>query len=344
MKKLIISTLIITSIYGAVITNPSNIKVNPIVEVQAASVKLSTTSKILAKGQSYTLKVKNAKKKVTWSSSNKKIATVTSKGKVTAKKAGIAYIYAKVSGKKLKCKIKVESPTLSTTYKTIYWDSTSKLTVKNTTQKVTWSSSNKKVATVSSNGTVKGIKVGQAYIYAKVGGKTLRCTLNVQKHTHDWEAIYGKKYDLDIKTVYGCSLCGYPLFIRNSDCARFIDDLCSHNKYYMGSNFTRSKKNDGYCYGSVIHPEKYTKGYCGYCGDLIEYRFCESKEFSKYCRKNMSNGKYVKVKQGSGEYSYVSVMYYHECKCGKNQIMIDGETEKGLVITGYQCIQCGKKK
>ena len=45
--------------------------------------------------------------KVTWKSSNKKVATVN-KGTVKAKKAGKTTITAKVSGKTLKCSVTVK--------------------------------------------------------------------------------------------------------------------------------------------------------------------------------------------------------------------------------------------
>lgn len=77
----------------------------------AKKAALNKTSLKLAKGKTYQLKTKNVKGKVTWSSSNKKVATVSKKGKVTAKKAGSAVIKAtyKKNGKAktLKCKITV---------------------------------------------------------------------------------------------------------------------------------------------------------------------------------------------------------------------------------------------
>ncbi|WOO38005.1 Ig-like domain-containing protein [Anaerocolumna sp. AGMB13020] len=51
----------------------------------------------------------NTKSKTTWSSSNKKIATVSSKGIVTAKKPGNTIITATVGKKKYKCKVQVWS-------------------------------------------------------------------------------------------------------------------------------------------------------------------------------------------------------------------------------------------
>lgn len=74
-----------------------------------AAVKISAKKKTLTVGKSVTLKIKGTKKKVRWSSSNKKVATVSSKGKVKAKKVGKVTITAKVKKKKYKCKINVKS-------------------------------------------------------------------------------------------------------------------------------------------------------------------------------------------------------------------------------------------
>lgn len=73
----------------------------------ATKPKLSKSKLTLSVGQSATLKVKGTTKKVTWSTSNKKVAKVTKKGKVTAVKKGTANITAKVAGKKLICKVTV---------------------------------------------------------------------------------------------------------------------------------------------------------------------------------------------------------------------------------------------
>lgn len=72
-----------------------------------AAVKLNVKNKELEVGQTVTLKVTGTKKVVKWSSSNKQVATVTKKGKVTAKQAGTATITAKVGKKKYKCKVTV---------------------------------------------------------------------------------------------------------------------------------------------------------------------------------------------------------------------------------------------
>ncbi|MDO4942695.1 MAG: Ig-like domain-containing protein, partial [Lachnospiraceae bacterium] len=81
----------------------------PTNSVNAAKVALNKKKATITVGKSVTLKLKNTKKKVTWSSSNKKIATVSSKGKVTGKKAGKATITAKAGGKKYNCKVTVKN-------------------------------------------------------------------------------------------------------------------------------------------------------------------------------------------------------------------------------------------
>ena len=64
----------------------------------------------ISTGQSVTLKVKGTKQKPKWTSSNKKIATVSQKGVVTGRSAGNVIIKAKVAGKRLKCKVTVKAP------------------------------------------------------------------------------------------------------------------------------------------------------------------------------------------------------------------------------------------
>lgn len=147
--------------------------------VNAESIKLSSKSVTLIKGQKKTLKVKGTKKKVTWSSNKKSVAAVSSKGKITAKQKGTATITAKVAGKKLKCKVRVEKPYLKDTYVAMTTDSTKQLTLKGTSQKVKWSTKKSSVATVSSKGVVKGIKRGQTTITATVLGKKYNCTVKV---------------------------------------------------------------------------------------------------------------------------------------------------------------------
>lgn len=72
-------------------------------------IKLNKKKVTVRVGQKVKLKLKNAKKKVQWKSSRKKVASVTAKGVVTAKKKGTAKITAKCGGRKYTCKVTVKA-------------------------------------------------------------------------------------------------------------------------------------------------------------------------------------------------------------------------------------------
>ena len=128
--------------------------------------------------------------KITYSTSNKSIATVNSKGVVTGKKAGTAKITVKAGSKKAVVTVKV-TPKVKTTKlsgvpktKTVSRGKTFTIkataTPKNTEEKITYKSSNSKVATVSSKGVVKGIRKGTATITVQSGSKKLTCKVTVK--------------------------------------------------------------------------------------------------------------------------------------------------------------------
>ena len=173
---------------------------NPVVKV--TKVTLNKTTASVVKGKTLTLTATvtptNAtNKNVTWKSSNTKIATVDSNGKVTAKAAGTATITctaADGSGKSATCKITVTNPAVKVTKlrmnktsvdllkgKTVQLKVT--VTPSNATNKaVTWTSSNKRIATVTSNGLVKAVRTGTVTITAKAkdgSGKKVTCKINV---------------------------------------------------------------------------------------------------------------------------------------------------------------------
>ena len=76
-------------------------------EIKAKSPYLNKTKLKISKGQSYSLKLVGTTAK-TWKSSNKAVATVSNKGKVTAKKPGTSTITCiGKNGKSYKCKITV---------------------------------------------------------------------------------------------------------------------------------------------------------------------------------------------------------------------------------------------
>lgn len=79
------------------------------VPVSAAG-KINKKKVTLKVGQTLQLKVTGTKGKVKWKSSKKSVATVSSKGRVKAKKKGSATITAKIGKKKYTCKVTVKKP------------------------------------------------------------------------------------------------------------------------------------------------------------------------------------------------------------------------------------------
>ncbi len=86
---------------------------------EESNAKLNKTSLSLTVGDSEVLKVTGNTGKITWSSSDKSVATVSSKGIVKGVKAGSCKISAKVDGKTLTCKVTVKK---ASTSKVKYYD------------------------------------------------------------------------------------------------------------------------------------------------------------------------------------------------------------------------------
>lgn len=170
----------------------------PGVEITAEAAKINKKSATLIKGKTLQLKVSGANGKITWSSSRKSVATVNSKGKVTAKKKGTATITAKIGKKKYTCKVRVETPKMSKSKLTMVQGKTAKLKLSGNTQKVKWTSSNKKIATVNSSGTIKAVRNGRCRIYATVSGKKYYCTVTVKKKDIPVTSFYLNDYSITI--------------------------------------------------------------------------------------------------------------------------------------------------
>ncbi|MGN1050894.1 MAG: Ig-like domain-containing protein, partial [Acutalibacteraceae bacterium] len=90
----------------------TNNKVSKVFTVKVLNPKLNKTSVSISRGKSYTLKITGKIGTAKFYTSNKKIATVNSKGKITvnkkAKRGSTATITVKTNGITLKCKVKVK--------------------------------------------------------------------------------------------------------------------------------------------------------------------------------------------------------------------------------------------
>lgn len=255
------------------------------VKDKAKGMELNYSAKSIAKGSSFTLKpiftpTNVTNKKVTWTSSNRAIATVDSKGKVKGIKGGSAIITAvsEDGGYVATCLVTVVQPVSKielnhNSYKlglgktvTLKADVSSN---SSSNPKVKWTSSNTKIATVSSTGKVKAKKLGTCTITARVTdgtNKKATCKITVVRQATSVKLnrsyltlVAGKNYRL--KATVKPSNATYKTVkwsSTNSKVAR-VDDAGLVRGIALGSCNIKaaakdnSKKSDT-CYVEVIEP------------------------------------------------------------------------------------------
>ena len=155
------------------------------IDVQAKSkIKINKNKVGICVGEATKLKIKGTSKKIKWSSSKKKIATVDKQGKVYAKKKGVAVITAKVSGIKLKCRVTVKNKSkksiVNRTAET-YVDSSYQL--KDSVKK--WIYINTDMLESKGHSEIIARKCGKTEItYESINGKIYRYDIRVLKY--DW--------------------------------------------------------------------------------------------------------------------------------------------------------------
>ena len=168
----------------------------PISRIPVTQVNLKAYALVLSVGGKYqmsaaVLPANAADRKVSWKSLNAGVATVSSGGLITAKKAGTAAIIASAGGKTARCLVTVRSAYVPVTGVTLnsyglalrpgysYQLSAAALPGNATDPEITWKSLNAGVATVNPKGVVTARKTGEAAIIATAGDKKARCLVRV---------------------------------------------------------------------------------------------------------------------------------------------------------------------
>ena len=137
----------------------------------------------------------NVNKKITWTSSDTKVATVDSNGIVKGVKNGKDVIITATTenGKSATCKVTVQTTPISVTLnktnvtldlstnKTVQLTATVNPSTANVQNVITWRSNDTSTATVSQSGLVTGVKNGSTTVTAKTtNGKIVTCAVTVQ--------------------------------------------------------------------------------------------------------------------------------------------------------------------
>ena len=164
-------------------------------------IKLNTTNAILTAGRTKVLRATitptgNSLLSGKWSSSNSRVATVNSKGVVTAKSRGTATISAKSTDgsiKEAKCRIVVKQPVtkIKISKSNAILNVGAKKTLKASVspnnannKKIKWTLSNKKVLSVNQKGKITAKHRGKAVVYARAtdgSNKYKRCIITVKQ-------------------------------------------------------------------------------------------------------------------------------------------------------------------
>lgn len=140
--------------------------------------RANTRTVYLKAGDHYQIRLFALNKRVTYKSTDGKVAGVTSVGKVFAFRPGKAIV--NIKGKDFTGKFRFYVIKLSDTKITIKKEHSEKLKVRGKILGIHWSSSNEKIAKVSRFGRVEGIGKGTTTITAKVKGVKLTCKVTVK--------------------------------------------------------------------------------------------------------------------------------------------------------------------
>lgn len=183
-------------------------------EIEVQSIALSQPSAEMEVGETLTLKATVSPSNatydgITWTSTNPKVASVTTSGLVSAMSEGNTTITVMAGGKTASCSVTVVKGFVAVTF--INLDNTSLEMVEGDTETltasiqpddatdktVTWTSSNEEVATVN-DGVVSAVSAGEATITAKAGDQTALCKVTVQKKFVAVESVELNKMELTL--------------------------------------------------------------------------------------------------------------------------------------------------
>jgi len=199
LKTKKISVYIKNPITGLKLSSPSNVTFSSVGKTSQIKASVNPSKRIMTKRLSYV-------------SSNKKVAAVSKSGRITAKGPGKAVITVSTSREagrvyQKKIQVYVNIPVTSIVAKDMQlseWQSkdikAAVLPSNATVKTLSYSSSNSKIASVSSQGVVTGLNEGKVQITIKamdnkIRPKTKRIIVNVIKGSYQWPEGADRQYE-----------------------------------------------------------------------------------------------------------------------------------------------------
>lgn len=188
--KIFLALLLICSISSS-IYKPASARIAPII-------LLSDYIKEMNVGDEYYLFAYSTDGRIPkFSSSDRKIATVDTYGRITAKKAGNCTITVKAFTSEASCRIKVAKTQIKLNKKSLSIENheTFKLDAEISNKSVPVFKSNKRsVAVVDEEGNITGCKPGSAVITVQAGGSSANCHVTVRKPVVKLDRLYKRLY------------------------------------------------------------------------------------------------------------------------------------------------------
>lgn len=259
--------------------------INPIIKYK---------SKIYIKN-STTISIRGKVGKSTFKSSNKKVATVNSKGKITGRKKGTCTIIIRTNGVTLKRRITVINPRLNKMSIKLVQGKTFKLKVYGGNGKVKYSSNNKRIATVSKYGNIKAKYAGSCKITVIRNGIKLVCKIKVT----------ASKYPVGLK---------YSFKQTKKNITRHMSETFNLSSYYKIDSNAKTLYKSKKCSKKQYHNVKLT--------NLVKFKSSDNKVASIY-----ANGKIKAKTKGN---CTITVTLYNKKTYTYSLKIADKLTEKTL--------------
>ena len=173
-----------------------------------------------------------ANKKSTYKSSNNKIATVDSNGKVTFISEGSVTITATSGNETTTCNVTCKKPSIDLGYSELVLTAGTGFAlnydIDSSTDKITFSSSNKNVATVNATGVIVAKKAGMTNIAAKTSGYSIQIPVTVKAFVDRYCSCYSNPEHVSTLTdVPATDITPAISYMTCDDCGRLVTSFGS---------------------------------------------------------------------------------------------------------------------